>query len=423
MKKALFTIVTILFIVLPQSASPAKKNTVVLFSRIWTLAAEREFVSRHILKPFEKENHCTVIFQLAENDDVLFEKIQAQQAADAVTTDVVIAYCALMQDWVEASYVEELTKYVKSWKDRTFPASLVGMTMVNGKQYFLPIGADVYLLIANKYALKYLPQGVDVQNIYWDQVVNWAMAIADGEGEGKFAITGAPQKMLIYQYGGIILSYGGGFPRMNSPGAINAWNLLVKMKHAYTPDVLTYETVIEPMKREKAWLTFAHCARVGEIYTSNPSQFIVAPAPKGPIGIGSVAGTSGLGLVKGAPHRALAIKLIEYFSRPEIQLKIAKGTGGFIPPVEEALELLGEDPEDEIIKKALYVMDKGILAFIPSTFGAKWGEVKLIYDNAFRKLVLKDKVVDCTYLDNAQEDIDALEVEGLLLKSTSTTHK
>ena len=62
-------------------------------------------------------------------------------------------------------------------------------------------------------------------------------------------------------------------------------------------------------------------------------------------------------------------------------------------------------------------MDKGVLAFIPSMFGEKWGEVKLIYEDAFRKLVLEDGAVDKVYLDSAQEEIDRLEVEGLLLKS------
>ncbi len=124
-----------------------------------------------------------------------------------------------------------------------------------------------------------------------------------------------------------------------------------------------------------------------------------------------------MAVMEGAPHQDLAFELVEYLTRPDIQLKIAKGTGGFIPPVEEAIELLDDSIEGEIIRKALYVMDKGVLAFIPSMFGEKWSEVKLIYENAFRKLVLEDGAVDKVYLDNAQEEIDRLEVEGLLLKS------
>jgi multiple sugar transport system substrate-binding protein len=251
--------------------------------------------------------------------------------------------------------------------------------------------------------------------------VEWANAIAQDEGEGKFAVTAAPQKMLVYQYGGIILSYGGGFPEINSPEALQAWELLVNMQHAHTPSVLTYTSVIEPMKREEAWLAFAHCARIGDIYRSNPSQFIVSRAPKGAAGMGSIMGTSGFAVLNDAPHKELALKLVEYMTRPDIQVTIAKGTGGFIPPVEEALPLLSNSIEDEIIYKALQVMDQGRLAFIPPTFGETWGAVKTLYEEAFKKLVLEDGVVDKAYLDSLQEEIDALEVEGLLLKSSSTS--
>ncbi len=399
----------------------AEDHKVVLSSRLWSRPAEQEFVINQVLKPFEEENNCKVVFQIFDEDTKILEEVREQKKANTVAIDVVIAYYAGMQDWVEAGYVTDLTEYLNVWTDRTFPKGLASMTIFDGKQYFLPIGADVYLLIANKKALNYLPEDVDVQDITWEQVVNWSIAIAEGEGEGKFAVTGMPQKMLIYQYGGVILSYGGGFPTINSEAALQAWELLANMKNAYAPNIMTYENVIDPMKQEEAWLAVAHCARVGAIYASNPSQFVVAPAPKGPAGLGSVAGTSGFAVVTGAPHYDLAVKLVEYMTRPDIQLKIAKGTGGFIPPVEEALKLLDNNPKDEIIKKALYVMDRGVLEFIPSSFGLEWGSVKSIYDQAFRKLVLEDGAVDKAYLDDAQEKIDTLEVEGLLLKSPSTT--
>jgi multiple sugar transport system substrate-binding protein len=199
--------------------------------------------------------------------------------------------------------------------------------------------------------------------------------------------------------------------------------MLVKMREIFTPNVTTYEAVMDPMKREEAWLTFAHCARVGSIYDSNPSQFVVMPVPKGSVGMGSVAGTSGFAIIEGAPHHDLAVKFLEYMTRPEIQLQIAKGTGGFIPPVDEAVKLLTESPQDEIIKKALHVMDQGVLAFIPSTFGPEWGAVKTLYEEAFKTLVIEKGIVDQDYLDNAQEEMDAHEVEGLLLRPATTKRK
>ncbi len=420
MKKSITIIIVTLLISVFTLTTFAEEKVVSLSSRLWSQFAEQEFIIKEILRPFEEENNCKVFFYIFGNHEQILDQARIQTKTNHVTTDVVIVYCALMREWVEEGYIMDLTEYVNSWTDRTFPKGLDSMMIFNGKRYFVPIGADVYLLIANKNALKYLPEGADVQDLTWEQVVEWSLAMAEGEGGGKYAVAGAPQQMLVYQYGGVILSYGGGFPVVNSPGALQAWELLVKMQDAYTPRVLRYKSVVKPMKQEEAWLTVAHCARVGDIYKSNPSQFIIAPAPKGSAGIGSVAGTSGFAIMKGAPHKDLAIKLVEYMTRPEIQLKIAKGTGGFIPPVEEAIGLLGDSIEDEIIHKALQVMDIGVLAFIPSMFGEKWSLVKLVYEDAFKKLVLEAGAVDKAYLDNAQEEIDALEVEGLLLKSSST---
>lgn len=406
-----WSIITIIVLFVVTIVTPAfAQNAVVIASRLWSRPVEQEFVIKEVLKPFEEQNNCKVSFQYFGSKELL-ERAAIQHEIGNITTDVVIVYAADMQRWVDAGYVMNLNQYAGSWTDRSFSKGLANMTIFDGNLYFVPIGADVYLLIANKKALKYLPEGVDVQDLSWEQVVDWAVVMAQGEGEGKYALTGVPGKMLIYQYGGVILSYGGGFPTINSPGAVNAWKLLVKMKDVYTPNVLNYVSVVEPMKREEAWLSVTHCARVGDIYKSNPAQFVVAPAPKGPAGIGSIAGTSGLGIMKGAPNQKLAVRLVEYLSSPEIQLKIAKGTGGFIPPVDEAIELLGDSTEDEVIKKALHVMDNGVLAFIPPIFGPNWGAVKAVYDNAFRKLVLQDGAVDKVYLDKAQEEIDKLKVQ------------
>lgn len=409
MKRFISLVVVALFI-FTLTFTAFAEDTIVFSSRLWSRPAEQEFVINEILKPFEAENNVKIEFQIVD-DDTLLDRAKVQTETGNVTTDVVIAYCQRMPEWVAAGYVEDLTEIANSWTDRTFSKGFDGMTTFDGKRYFVPIGADVYLLAANKKALDYLPEGADVQDITWEQVVEWSLAMAKGEGEGKQAVTGVPEKALIYQYGSVILSYGGEFPKINSPEALQAWDLLVKMKEAYTPTVLTYDSLVEPMKRGEAWLTIAHCANVGDIYNSNPSQFVIAPAPKGPAGIGSVAGTSGFAIMKGAPKKELGIKLIEYMSRPDIQLKIAKGAGGFIPPVDESLELLGDSTQDEVIQKALHVMNNGVLSFIPPVYGPNWGAVKLVYDEAFKKLVLGDGAVDKAYLDKAQETIESYKVK------------
>jgi len=92
-----------------------------------------------------------------------------------------------------------------------------------------------------------------------------------------------------------------------------------------------------------------------------------------------------------------------------MQVKIAKGTGGFIPPVEEALNYLGDDPEDEVVAKAVMVLSKGRVSGVPGGDYQDWGAVKQVFDDVFVDMVLNgDGTVDKAMLDEAKVKLDAL---------------
>jgi multiple sugar transport system substrate-binding protein len=206
------------------------------------------------------------------------------------------------------------------------------------------------------------------------------------------------------------LSYGAGFPDVSSAGAVKAWENMIEMKDALTPTVSTYNSLVDPMKRGEAWLTWAHVANVGEIYNSNPSEYVIGPVPGGPNGKGSIAGTQGFGIPVGSPNREMAIKLIEYMTRPDIMLKLAKGAGGWIPPVSEAIDALGSEAQDEVIKMAIDVMDNGVLSFIPPSYtaGGNWGQIKQVYDDIAREFLSTGRV-DTGYLRDMQAKIESLK--------------
>jgi len=411
MKSRLFSVVFIsilLVMVLSAFALAADKEVLSFSSRLWSPPAEQEFIIEYVIKPFEKENNCIVNFQILD-DKKLLERAELQLKTDHPTMDIVCAYVANMPEWIENGYIEDLTSNVKSWKDRHFSPTFEYGTNFEGKQYFIPVGADVYLTIANKKAVKYLPSGADLDKLTWEDFAKWSNAIAKGEGEGKTVVTGIPMKSLVYQFGAISLSYGATFPDINTPEAIKAWEVLVSMKDDFIPAVLNIDSCVAPMKRQEAWLSWIHCARAGQVYSSNPANFVVAPVPEGPAGIGSIAGVSGYGVLKNAPHKDLAIKFLEYITRPDMQVKIAKGTGGFIPPVEEALNYLGDDPEDEVVAKAVMVLSKGRVSGVPGGDFQDWGAVKQVFDDVFAGMVLNgDGTVDKAILDEAKVKLDAL---------------
>lgn len=378
----------------------------VVSSRLYSQPGEQQFLIDEIFPAFEEANNCVVMFEIIE-DEPLLKRAQFQKESGRVTTDVIIAHAGRMSTWIENDYVVPLP--VSEWTDRTFSKAFAESISMGGSTYFAPVGGDVYLTLANKKALPYLPAGADVNALTWEEYIDWSIAIAEGEGEGKVAVTGVPQKSLIYMYGGMFLSYGGEFPSVNSPGAMEAWELLAGMQNAYTPTVNTYDNVSAPMKTGEAWLTVAHMVRCGDAYQSNPSNYVLGAAPSGPAGIGSIAGTSGFAVVNGAPNEELAIKFIEYMTEPSMAVKVARGTGGFIPPIDEAIAQLGDSIQDEIIGKGIAVMANGVVSGVPGSDYTSWGAVKQVYDDAFQELILKRGEIDKAYLDEAQARIEALK--------------
>jgi multiple sugar transport system substrate-binding protein len=113
--------------------------------------------------------------------------------------------------------------------------------------------------------------------------------------------------------------------------------------------------------------------------------------------------------MNGAPNEQAAIDFLEYLTRPDIQVKIAKGTGGFIPPVQEAIEYRGEEAIDEVITKAILVLENGIVSGVPAYLYQDWGAVKMVFDEVFVQMVLNgDGTVDQALLDEAAEALVAL---------------
>ena len=388
---------------------PGEVKTLVFTSRLFSPAREQEFFINDVIKPFEEEHNVNVDFGVLD-DDTIFERAAIQQETGNITTDVIAAHNGKMPDWLDAGYVEDLTDVVAGWDDRHFSEAFVTDTNRDGSQYFLPVGADVYLLLAHENAMAYLPDGFDIDALTWEQYAEWANAIADGEGEGKVCITGVPANSWIYQYGGSALSYGAGFPDINSPEAAEAWGIWASMGDAFVPSVQSVSTCVDPMMREEAWLTVFHNARAGQVYSSNETMYTLAPAPSGPTGIGSIAGVSGYGVMKGSENYDLAIQFLEYLTRPDIQVKIAKGTGGFIPPVEEAIDFLGDEAIDEVINKAVLVLNNGVVSGVPASNYQDWGAVKQVFDDVFVDMVLNgDGTVDQARLDAAAEALTALE--------------
>jgi len=380
------------------------KNKIVINSGAFNTLEEADYIINEIIAPFEEESGIDIEFQTGIEAD-LYSEIKDEKEG---TTDLVIIHSGDMKKWIEEELVSDLTTEIDSFQGRTFIKSFDNEIKKSGKTYFTPITTDTYLTIANKKALKYLPETIDLEKLTWEDYANWSNKIREGEGVGKTVVSGAKKKSFLYQFGGVALSYGANFPNIDSDGAKKAWKLYEQMAKDFIPEIKEVVKPVDSLKEEKAWLSVIHNAQAGQIYRENKEDYIIAPVPKGSKGRGTIVGAYGIGRVKGSKKIELTKKLMEYLTRPEVLLKISKGTGGFIPPVEEANSLLGEDPEDEVIRKAMTTLEDGVVSGTNAANFKNWREVKEVYDKIFYKILDGEKIED-SQLEEAQEKLNDLK--------------
>lgn len=382
----------------------SSQNRLVFSTSLWSQPSQRQYIRKHIVEDFIKETEIPVKFEFNDGE-VALKRAYLQKEVGKVNMDVVTVHSGKMPIWINNGFVQDLTPYIKNWTDIHFFPLFNKSAKRNGKTFFMPIVSDVYILIANKKALKYLPAGARVNKLTWDQFVQWSHNMRKGEGVGRTVLSAVPFNSFIYQFGAIELSYGAAFPEIDSPGAMKAWYLLLEMRKDYVPNVLNVAKPTDAIQRGYAWLTFAHIADVGEVYNSDPEKYIIAPVPEGPEGRGSIGAGYGLGISSGSERRKDALKLIRYLISPKQQVKIAQGSGGFIPPVKEAIKYLGASPKDKIIKVGLEVFKKAILSGVPSNQYYDWNGVKIIFETLFKDMIIQKGEIDKEMLDYAKKQL------------------
>ena len=113
--------------------------------------------------------------------------------------------------------------------------------------------------------------------------------------------------------------------------------------------------------------------------------------------------------MKGSSNYDLAVEFLEYLTQPQTQVKIARGVGGFIPPVQEAAAHTGDSAVDIVIKNAILTLAQGVISGVPAPDYIDWDAVKQIYDDVFSAMVLSGGGLDKAMLDQGQEILLSLE--------------
>ncbi|MDR2101748.1 MAG: extracellular solute-binding protein [Treponema sp.] len=366
--------------------------------------AEKEYVIDVYVKNFEDKYGVKVNLEFITQDDCV-RKIESEQDTKKIISDVVYVDTSRMGPYVNQGWMEDVSAMIH--KGTTLTKMYDATTNKDGKRFFVPNTFDVYVLAANVDAVKYLPAGLTRQDVIngitWEQYAEWAVNIARGEKAGKTMMPASAEgSQLLYPMAGMTLAYGGGFPDFTSEGFKSALNIIAVMArgNAFYAEQAQYSAPTDPMRRRDVWLTFAHMSPIGVAYNAAPNEWIIGAAPRGSKGAGSTSGAWCWGVQKGAPHRDLAAAWIDYVTTPQVNYELCTNFGGMLSPINEVAPLLGSG--DVVMTAGSKMLGNTIVAGVPSANYKDWNAVKLLYIDAFNRVLNTKEVPDNAFLQDLE---------------------
>ncbi|KUO75759.1 MAG: hypothetical protein APF77_22210 [Clostridia bacterium BRH_c25] len=389
----------------PNTGEKAETKTLKVVSQMFYDPLQQQYVKENILPKFKEETGIDVELQVVANASELYKTLEAQKNTGKWTTDLLIAH--------DSAAVDTVKQYgaVKAYDQQpsgTFITQFDDNFVVDGKRYYIPLQADVYLLIANKKALPYLEElGYEVNDLTWVQLAEWCNNIKAKTGTARYVFPALAGKFTTYEFNAIQLAYGAEYvPVFNTPEAKEAFDVIISMKDSILPSSPTIDFPTVPLASEEAWITIFHQAYANTSYSQAPDKFVVAPVPKGKDGSrGTIAGGHGIGIVAGSPNQEAAEKFVEFLLRDDILYDVMNNTGPWVPSKQEVINKLGSSPADVIMKMGLETLSGDTrIERVRSSEYNDWGQVKKLYEDTFND-ILSGKKINQEYLEAKQAEL------------------
>ena len=384
----------------------ASAQDITWMSTQFTPIAEGEFVRNEILAPFAEETGISVELLNVEYAEFA-ARIEAEYEAGA---GEIALLCGLHGDLAPFSYA--LADVSGVTPGGTIGSALMSKGYMAGKQVYIPLMQATYLMVVNVKALAYLPAGVDIWALTYEDLLAWARNIYEATGEQKLGIPAGPRSLLHRFIHGYLYPSFTGYQVLafDSAAAVDMWNYMQELWQYVSPAAPTWDAMDTPLLAEEVWIAWDHTARVKEAIVQQPNDFIAIPSPAGPAGRGFISVLAGLAIPETSPDPDAAAQLIEYLTTPEVQVKILEGVG-FFPVVAEAA---GAVPAGALQVLATGVSAQAaspdaIVCFIP---GGISDEYKKIYRDTFHKFVIQGEPVDTAYLRDQATRMRELYLEA-----------
>ena len=251
----------------------------------------------------------------------------AQSKAGQMQLDVIGGQHGDFPAFQQAGVLDDVTPLLNKLASRAFPDAYVKLGKLGtDKQYYIPWAQATYIMVANKKALQYLPQGADVNALSYDQLTQWAAAVQKGSGQRMLGLPMGPTGLIHRFWQGYLYpSYTGAeVVNFKSADAVKMWQDFKGLWQYVNPASINYNNMSDPLKAGEVWIAWDHVARLADALTTSPNDYVAFPAPAGPKGRTYMPVVLGLAIPKGAPHRAAAEQLIDYLTQAKTQALVAQ---------------------------------------------------------------------------------------------------
>ncbi|WED24767.1 ABC transporter substrate-binding protein [Vibrio sp. JC009] len=363
--------------------------------------------------PIEEANKIRGIFKDGYPGEVQFEPannsfiIRKLKSAQAESEQIVIgAPHGDLLNLYKAGNLASVKEMVDELPEINHSAYLQLARFDDKDLYFVPWMQATYLMVANKKALPYLPDGADINRLTYDQLLRWAINIKKATGEAKLGFP-IGERGLMHRFfeGYLYPSFTGAVVnRFNSDDAHQMWDYFRRLWHETNVGSLSYVGMSEPLLSEEVWIGWDHSARLTAAFEADSDKFVAFPAPAGPKGRSFMAIVSGLALPVGQNNSESAKATIEFMSNSQTQIEVSKETGFF--PIASGGQKNAMPASLRSIAMAISNQSESedaIITLMPSGLGEEEGLFNALFTLSFSDIVLDNRDIGEVLNTNATQ--------------------
>jgi multiple sugar transport system substrate-binding protein len=380
-------------------------NVVFMSTQLTPVTEQQKFIDVTL-----KGYSGSVQFVAANTVNDMVTRLNAE--AQAGSGSVSLAGAAVGDLETVANDLTDLSDVAAKLKNAGIPQSLWDQAKLGtNKQLSIPWMQATYVMCANKKALPYLPKGANLNSLTWGQFAQWAKNLKDHFGTPEVGFpAGATGLFPRFLEGYLLPSFTGRLvTKFESKQAIAGWLYLKNLWRNVNPQSTQYTFMQDPLLSGEVMVAWDHVARLNNALAQKPSDFVVFPAPKGPMGRGFLPVLVTVGIPKTAPNPADAKNLIAFLDNISQQAKTIS-EHGFFPVVGGKLSLkLGPG----LLKLASAVnrqqtAEGSIPSVLPIGLGAQAGTYAKVFTDTFTRLVLNSESNPAAVLQDEGSQLQAL---------------